>query len=117
MKSIHDFPTVLVARDPIDFRKGRKSLVLWIQDVMNEKPMDGTLYVFFNRRKDCVKCIYWDKTGFAMWEKGLEKEKFIVPKNTLPSRIVLTVEQVDWLLSGIDIWHMRQHEELEYSLV
>lgn len=117
MKSIHDFPTVLVARDPIDFRKGRKSLALWIQDMMNEKPMDGTLYVFFNRRKDCVKCVYWDGCGFALWEKGLEKERFVVPQGTLPEKIVLTTQQVAWLLSGVDIWELKTHKKVEYSLV
>ena len=116
MLKIENFPDILVWREPMDFRKGRKSLAAFVQSVMEERPFSGALFVFFNRRKTAVKCLYWDFTGFALWEKELEKEHFCVPKQTLPEKIILTPQQAKWLLEGVDIWNIRSHQALEYEI-
>jgi transposase len=115
MQGIEAFPDILVWRDPMDFRKGRRSLAAFVQGAMGEKPFSETLFVFFNRRKTAVKCIYWDRTGFALWEKELEESLFHVPTKKLPEKIVLTQQQARWLLEGIDVWNIRPHKEVEYQ--
>lgn len=117
MKAISKFPRILLYPSAIDFRKGRKSLAIFVQSVLEENPFDGTLFVFINRRKDCLKKLYWDKTGFALWEKELEEQKFAWPKNDSAACINISAEQMEWLLEGIDISKMKPHRELQYSLV
>ena len=117
MKSFESFPCILIQRDPLDFRKGRRGIAAWVQNHMEENPFDDTLFVFFNRRRDAVKCLFWDRNGFALWEKGLEEEKFKIPRGKLPEKVVLTAEQFRWLLDGFDVWKMKPHRELSYALV
>ena len=115
MQRIEDFPEILVWRDSMDFRKGRRSLAAFVQAAMGEQPFSGVLFVFFNRRKTAVKCLYWEKTGFALWEKELEKSRFHVPEKTLPEKIVLTQQQARWLLEGFNMWNLKPHDEVEYE--
>lgn len=117
MKALSQFPCILLSRDPIDFRKGRKSIAAFVQSVMNENPFNDTLYIFVNKRHDCVKALYWSKTGFAMWEKGLEKDRFPWPKKVAVDKIVITHQQAEWLLDGIDILKIKPHKEVHYSYV
>lgn len=118
MRSLSTFPRILIFRGQIDFRKRRRSLAAVVQELLEEDPFSKTLFVFFNRRKDCVRALYWDKTGFAMWEKELEKDKFPWPKKLeQSSSVVLETQQVEWLLEGVDIWKLNPHQELNYSRV
>jgi len=118
MRSICSFPRVLIFRSYVDFRKRRRSLAAIVQDEIKEDPFSSTLFLFLNRRRDCIRALYWDKTGFAMWEKQLEKEKFPWPR-LLPREgsMILQNQQVEWLLAGVDFWKLKPHAELEYSRV
>ncbi len=80
------------------------------------KLREERLFVFCGRRKDRVKLLYWDRSGFALWYKVLEKEKFKWPK--LDGDVIeLTSEQLGWMLDGLDIARMRPHETLMYAAV
>jgi transposase len=80
---------------------------------MGEKLISETLFVFYKRRKPAVKCIYWDRTGFALWEKELEENLFHPPIKKLPEKIAHTQLQARWLLEGIDVWVIRPQKEVE----
>ena len=54
----------------------------------------------------------WDKTGFALWQKRLEKQKFKWPSKINEAEFVLTAEQLEWLLSGYDVLG---HQTLHYQ--
>ena len=69
------------------------------------------LFVFCNKGHDKLKILYWDKTGFALWYKRLEKQKFKWPKQG-DNTITLSVVQLDWLLKGFDIIG---HQTLHYK--
>ena len=118
MRATGSFPRILIYRGQVDFRKRRRSLAAFVQDQIGEDPFSSTLFLFLNRRRDCVRAVYWDKTGFAMWEKELEKDKFPWPRQ-LPREgsMILLNQQVEWLLSGMDFWKLKPHTELEYSRV
>ena len=118
MRALNSFPKILVFRGHVDFRKRRRSLAVVVQDEIKEDPFSTTLFVFLNRRKDCIRALYWDKAGFAMWEKGLEKEKFPWPRK-MPKEgsLILEAKQIEWLLEGIDIWKLKSHESLDYSVI
>ena len=72
---------------------------------------DGTLFVFVSRNRKKVKCLYWDKSGMALWTKNLEAEKFLFGRLRL-GKIELTVEQIEWLLAGIDISKVSRHKDI-----
>jgi transposase len=67
---------VFVATQPIDGRKGAYSLAAMVRSALRHDPFVGNLYVFFTRRLDRVRVLYWDRNGFALWTKRLEKGRF-----------------------------------------
>jgi transposase len=118
MKALTSFPRILLYRGFIDFRKRRRSLAALVESHLQEDPFSETLFLFVNRRRDCVRALYWDKTGFAMWEKELEKERFPMPrKSDRSGSVILDEKRVQWLLEGVDIWKLKPHAELSYSRV
>ena len=69
-------PRILVARDPIDFRKGIAGLAAVCEVQLGEEPLDGTLFVFVDRRRRGMKMLVWTHGGFLMLYKRLEKGRF-----------------------------------------
>jgi transposase len=67
---------LFVATQPVDGRKGADSLMVLVRDVLHHDPLSGHLFIFFSRRCDRVRVVYWDRNGFAMWSKRLERGKF-----------------------------------------
>jgi transposase len=58
---------LFVATEPVDGRKGADSLIVIVRDVYRHDPLTGHLFVFFSKRRDRVRIVYWDRNGFAMW--------------------------------------------------
>jgi len=67
---------LFVATQPVDGRKGADSLMVLVRDVLIHDPLSGHLFVFFSKRRDRVRIVYWDRNGFAMWTKRLERGRF-----------------------------------------
>jgi len=65
-----------MATQPVDGRKGADSLMVLVREVFRNDPLSGHLFIFFSKRCDCVRIVYWDRNGFAMWTKRLEKGRF-----------------------------------------
>ena len=101
--------------EPVDFRKSINGLSLIVEDAMEFSSMSGSLFVFCNKKWDKLKALYWDESGFALWYKRLEKEKFRWPKNRAQSTLLMDSEQWDWLLRGFDINHMQAHKKVHFS--
>ena len=72
-------PRIYLYRDPVDFRKSFRGLAAIVEQELGHNPFDGALYAFTNRRRDKIKCLYWDRDGFALWYKRLEKGCFRFP--------------------------------------
>src|SRR5690606_8938684 len=72
---------IFVAAQPIDGRKGAYSLAAMVRSVFLQDPLNGNLYVFFTRRSDRVRVLYWDRSGFAMWTKRLELGRYRPPRS------------------------------------
>lgn len=79
MNWFNDLPTIYLHRSPVDFRKAVNGLCELVQDELEMNPFDENLYVFCNRKRDRLKILHWDRTGFVLWYKRLEKEKFKWP--------------------------------------
>ena len=67
---------ILAYSEPVDMRKSFHGLVGLVQGLLGEDPLSGTLYVFTNRRRTHVKAVYWDRTGFCLLAKRLERGHF-----------------------------------------
>ena len=76
MLSLPPSVRLFVATQPVDGRKGADSLMVLVRDVIRQDPLSGHLFVFFSKRRDRVRIVYWDRNGFAMWTKRLERGRF-----------------------------------------
>ena len=70
---------ILAYREPVDMRKSFNGLVAVVQSVLDEDPLTGDLYVFFNRRGNYLKLVTWDRTGYCLFAKRLEQGRFRLP--------------------------------------
>lgn len=119
MRSISTFPHVYIYRGKVDFRKSIDGLSSIVMSEMKRSPMSGAMFLFMGRRRDRIKILYWDKTGFCLWYKRLEEAKYFWPKlisgETSNGVVELTGQQLEWLLDGIDIWKIKSHEEVRFE--
>ena len=116
-KSIHDFGAILLHKAPVDGRKMINGLAALCEGRLGTSSFSGGLFAFTNKRRDVIKLLYWDRSGFALWMKRLEEEKFRWPLKVEGDTVTLTSEQLAWLLDGIDITRMKPHATLAYSAV
>ena len=112
MKMFVEPSDIYLHRPVVDFRKSINGLANIVVAEMNLNVMSGALFIFCNKSKDKLKILYWDKTGFALWYKRLEKQKFKWPNKASLQEFELSSGQLDWLLSGYDVLG---HEELQYQ--
>jgi len=92
---------IFIASKPIDFRMSIDGLSKFIQREQNAHLHDGSIYVFYNRHRDKIKCLFWDRNGFVLYYKRLDKCKFKV-KDMLHEVEKISAEELEILLSGFD---------------
>ncbi|MEH6584861.1 MAG: IS66 family insertion sequence element accessory protein TnpB [Halioglobus sp.] len=117
MRPSNDLPVVYLCRDAIDFRKGINGLSILVEDALCLDPFSEQLFVFCNRRRNRIKILYWERSGFCMWQKRLEKARFHWPRKSEDEVVTLTSQQLNWLLDGYDITRMKPHEKLDFTSV
>src|SRR6056297_173283 len=91
--------------EPTDMRKSFNGLYAIAKHELEHNPMDGSLFVFANRRRDRVKLLYWDGTGFWVLAKRLEKGTFWWPGpgEAESGGLEIKPESLSMLLNGIDL--------------
>ncbi len=106
---------VYLHRPAIDFRMGINGLAILVEQALGHDPFAQALYVFSNRRRNRVKILGWERNGFWLLLKRLEQDHFIWPDEvTVPT---VTVEQLHWLLDGIDLAVVHKHPQRIYERV
>ena len=105
---------VYVAEKPVDMRKAINSLAALVSDFFKTPVNDGSVYVFYNRDCDRVKCLFWEKNGFVLYHKRLERGRFKFVKNNIGSYLI-THQQLDWLLAGLDFKLMNEFPMLNFK--
>ena len=105
---------VYLHRDAIDFRKSINGLASLVEHGLGLDAFAQALFVFANRRRDRIKILGWDVNGFWLLHKRLEEDRFIWPRGEL-GVVTLSVEQLHWLLKGVDIQAMRGHQAVRYE--
>ena len=103
MKMFNDVPDVFLHAQFVDFRKSINGLVILVEQDLALSPLTGSVFVFCNKGRDKLKVLYWDKTGFALWYKRLEKDKFKWPTKLNAQTLTLSEQQLHWLFNGFDV--------------
>ena len=107
MLSLPPSTRIFLCREVTDMRRGFDSLAAMARDVIGEDPLSGHLFVFRNRRGDRMKVLYWDRDGFVLFYKRLEKGTFRFPP-AFDGRADVDHATLTLILEGIDVSHMRR---------
>jgi transposase len=108
---------IYVSLSPIDMRKAIDSLSILVAEQFNDNPQSGHLFIFFNRSRDKVKIIYWDRNGYVMHYKRMEKSRFVMPPARGVEQISITETQLNGLLAGLNFEIMGDFSEIDYDKI
>lgn len=106
--------TIYVAAQSVDCRKAINGLVALIIEAYETPVNDGSVYVFYNRECDRIKCLFWDKNGFVLYHKRLERGRFKMNKRA-DDAYMISQNQLDWLLAGLDFQLMNEFNTLDFT--
>ena len=98
-----------------DMRKQINGLAVIIEQQMDCNVFEAALFLFCNGERRILKALYWDRTGFCLWQKRLEKHRFPWPRDVQQARTEIDAQKLHMLLDGIDFWSA--HQELSYTKV
>ena len=105
---------VYIAAGATDMRKSINGLSMLVADQLELDPFSGHLFAFCNRKRDIVKVLYWDRNGFCLWQKRLEKDRFPWPE-TPEEVLAIKGHELAWLLQGLSL--ETAPRELRYGVV
>lgn len=94
---------VFVATGRVDGRKGIDGLSVLVRSQFAEDPLSGTMFVFFSRRADRVRVLYWDRDGYVLITKRLEKGTYRLPWRAEQGRVVIEAAELLLVLEGIEL--------------
>jgi transposase len=94
---------VFVATARVDGRKGIDGLSAMVRSQFAEDPLSGSMYVFFSRRADRVRVLYFDRDGYVLITIRLEKGSYRLPWSAEQGRVVVEAAELLLVLEGIDV--------------
>lgn len=94
---------VFLATGRVDGRKGINGLSVLVRSQFAEDPLSGRLFVFFSRRSDRVRVLYFDRDGYVLITKRLEIGRYRVPFESASGRVELEAAELLLVLEGIDV--------------
>lgn len=114
MIALPEHTRVYLALGSTDMRKAIDGLSILVEGVLELNPFSGHLFVFCNKSRSTVKILYWQRSGFCLFQKRLEKERFHWPE-TREQVMEIGLRELSFLLEGLDLKSLRPHRELQYS--
>ena len=114
---IHAPTRVYLHREAIDFRIGINGLAILVEQAMHLDPFGRSVFAFCNRRRDRIRLLFYDRSGFWLLMKRLEADRFAWPRGQQQAVVRLSTEQLHWLLDGIDIEAVRRNPARQYLSV
>jgi len=116
MRPPNSLAAVYLCTEPVDFRLQINGLSLLVQETLRLDPLSEQLFAFTNRRRTRVKILYWERNGFVLWQKRLERDRFHWPRGR-DATVTLSGQELNWLLDGFDLSRWRPHARLDYARV
>jgi transposase len=97
--------SIYVATERLDLRRSFDGLAGIVRERLREDPLSGALFMFFNKTADRVKILWWDRTGFCLLYKRLERGTFRVPQQLAPGATSIPIEAAEMakILEGITL--------------
>ena len=108
---------VHLCREAVGFRKAINGLSALVAEELALDPFSAHVFGFCNRRRDQVKLLVWERNGFVLWQKRLERDRFPWPRAGEETVLEVTGRELNWLLDGIDVFRQRPHAALSFSSV
>jgi transposase len=99
-----------------DMRKAIDGLAAVVAARMELDPFSGSLFVFCNRSRTIIKALYWDRNGFCLWQKRLERHSFKWPSSKSEA-MQISARQLAWILDGLSPVQESAHPSLHYSTI
>jgi len=103
MLSLPPSVRIFVALEPVDMRKQFDGLANAARQVLGQDPLSGHLCVFFNRTRTLMKALYWDRSGYCLIAKRLERGRVQLPKTDGSGRVEMEAVELALILEGIDL--------------
>ena len=102
---------IFLCLNPIRMQFSFDTLMGLAQETFDQDPLSGHLFLFFNRKRDRIKILFWDADGFCIWYKRLEVGVFQLPVATDGEPgVELNCSQLNRLLSGLDLNNGRRRK-------
>ena len=106
---------IYISTANVDMRKSIDGLASVVQQQFRLDPLSDAMFVFHNRHCDKIKILYWDKDGFCLLYKRMEKGKFRFPQHIRGNTYSVTEAELYWLLHGLHIEEIKHYESLKPS--
>jgi transposase len=95
---------IYFATELVDMRNGINGLRAMVERALKKDPFEGHLFVFVGKAKDKVKILFWDKNGFVLYMKRLERGRFQLPIiDERRTKVEMEATELAMLLDGIDL--------------
>jgi transposase len=103
---------IYVAAEAVDLRRGFDGLAAATRSLIRQEPLSGHLFVFLNRRRNRIKLLVWDRTGYLLVYKRLERGTFHLPASPRPGQRHVEVDAGDLalMLEGVELRGARRRE-------
>jgi len=102
---------------PTDMRKSFDGLSALVKEKLSEDPLSGQLFVFVNRKRNYLKVLYFDRSGYALWAKRLERGQFHYRRSIATGasdKVALNVTQLKLILEGIDVRSVHRYKRYRH---
>ena len=106
---------IFINTTPTDMRKSINGLSALVLDTFHQSPQSKHIFIFYNKTKDKVKLIFWDKNGFVLYYKRIAKRRFQLKFSPENDVLEITENQLQWLLAGLDFQLMHEFNEINYK--
>jgi len=116
MLSLPSSIRVFACLRPTDMRRSFDGLAALVEQFVGQSPLSGHLFLFRNRPGDRVKILYWDRDGYALWYKRLEKGTFRLPESVdQTSSVEIDPTQLALILGGVELAGARRRKRFRLT--
>ncbi len=113
----NSYPQVYLASGATDLRKSIDGLAVLVKEGFDLDPFSSCLFVFCNRKRDKVKILQWDLSGFWLHYRRLEKGQFMWPDGKRAAMVTISRRELGWLLDGLPLKQHCAHPEVKARTV